>query len=281
MVITAKTVSELRERTGAALMDCKRALEATGGDMEAAVDHLRKTGLKSAEKRAGRSTAEGRVAVLVARDGRSGAIVALTSETDFVARTDDFKSLLGELVALAHTSQVRTPDELLARPLRGGTAGDAVKQLSGKLGENVQVPQVAAFTNARGFVGGYVHHNDRTGALASVTCDAPAEKASAFLKELGMHIAFARPQALTREAIAPEVVARERAVHAESEEVLSKPAERRDKIVAGKLEKFFTTVALLEQPWYRDDKLDVRKALAAALGPGARIEGFALVQVGS
>lgn len=281
MAITAKMVQELRERTGAALMDCKRALESSAGDLEAAIDNLRKAGLKSADKRAGRSTAEGRVQACFAPDGRSGAMVALTSETDFVARTEDFKVLLTKLARVAFEKKLASPEALLEQQLEGASVQDAIKGLSGKLGENVQVPKVAFLEAPKGQVGGYVHHNDKIAALVAVDSDAPAAKLQTFLKDLGMHVTFARPQALVREEIPADAVEREKAVLADSEDVKSKPQDKRERILAGKLEKFYAGLALLEQPWFKDDKLSVAKVLAAELGPSARIRGFALFVVGA
>lgn len=281
MAITAKMVQELRERTGAALMDCKRALESSAGDLEAAIDNLRKAGLKSADKRAGRSTAEGRVQACFAPDGRSGAMVALTSETDFVARTEDFKVLLTKLARVAFERKLASPEALLEQNLEGASVQDAIKGLSGKLGENVQVPKVAFLEAPKGQVGGYVHHNDKIAALVAVDSDAPAAKLQTFLKDLGMHVTFARPQALVREEIPADAVEREKAVLADSEDVKSKPEDKRERILAGKLEKFYAGLALLEQPWFKDDKLSVAKVLAAELGPSARIRGFALFVVGA
>lgn len=281
MAITAKMVQELRERTGAALMDCKRALESSAGDLEAAIDNLRKAGLKSADKRAGRSTAEGRVQACFAPDGRSGAMVALTSETDFVARTEDFKVLLTKLARVAFEKKLASPEALLEQKLEGASVQDAIKGLSGKLGENVQVPKVAFLEAPKGQVGGYVHHNDKIAALVAVDSDAPAAKLQTFLKDLGMHVTFARPQALVREEIPADAVEREKAVLADSEDVKSKPEDKRERILAGKLEKFYAGLALLEQPWFKDDKLSVAKVLAAELGPSARIRGFALFVVGA
>jgi len=280
MAITAKMVQELRARTGAALMECKRALESSAGDVEAAIDGLRKAGLKSADKRAGRSTAEGRVGAQFAPDGHSGVMLALTSETDFVARTEDFKSLLAKLTQAAFDAKLSTPEALLEQSIDGAAAQEAIKALSGKLGENVQVPQVAFLSNPGGYVGGYVHHNDKVAGLVSVSSKAAPEKVQAFLKDLGMHVTFARPQALQRSEIAPEAVEREKAVIADSEDVKSKPADKHERIITGKLEKFFAGLALVEQPWFKDDKQTVTKVLASELGADATIEGFALFVVG-
>jgi elongation factor Ts len=183
---------------------------------------------------------------------------------------------------VAFERKLTSPEALLEQKLDGGTlAQEAIKGLSGKLGENVQVPKVAFLEAPKGQVGGYVHHNDKIAALVAVDSDAPAAKLQTFLKDLGMHVTFARPQALVREEIPADAVEREKAVLADSEDVKSKPEDKRERILAGKLEKFYAGLALLEQPWFKDDKLSVAKVLAAELGPTARIRGFALFVVGA
>jgi elongation factor Ts len=279
MNIDSKLVGKLRDASGAPLMDCKRALQEANGEFEAAFDLLRKKGLKNAEKRAGRKAGAGRVGTKIAPDQRRGAVVLMTSETDFVPPTDDFRSLLDKLAAVAYERKVGTPGALLEQPLEGSTVAEALKALTGKCGENVEAPLVAYFENAKGYVGGYVHHDNKTAGFCSATTDAPKEKALEFLKQLGMHVTFAKPQALSRQQIPADAIEREKAVYRESEDVLAKPEDKREKIVQGKLEKYFSSVALLEQPWFKDDKLTVQKVLAAELGPAAKIEAFALFQV--
>jgi len=281
MDITPKMVADLRERTGAALMDCKRALVACNGDMNAAEDYLRKTGLKSAEKRAGRKAGAGRVQGQFAADNKSGAMVLMTSETDFVPPTDPFKLLQGKLVKLAFDKRITSPEALLEQTVGSESVQNALKELTAKCGENVELPTLAFYENKNGFVGGYIHHNEKTAGLASVTTKATPEKAAEFLKNLGMHITFAKPQALSREQIPADAVERERVVYLESDEVKAKPEDKRAMIVKGKLEKFFGTVVLPEQPWFKDDKLTVKKVLADTLGPDATIEAFTLFVVGA
>ncbi|MBL8804610.1 MAG: translation elongation factor Ts [Planctomycetes bacterium] len=279
--IDSKLVGKLRDMTGAALMDCKRALQEANGDIEAAVDLLRKKGLKNADKRAGRKAGAGRVHSIVSPDGRRGAMVLMTSETDFVPPTDDFKSLLERITQVAYDKRIGSASALLEQTLGGAPVAEALKALTGKCGENVEAPNVACFEVAKGAVGGYIHHDMKTAGFAAISTGASAEAAQEFLKELGMHIVFSRPQALERSQIPAEAVERERAVYAESDEVKSKPEDRRAKIVEGKLEKFFAGVALLEQPWFKDDKTTVRKKLSEALGADAKVEGFALFVVGA
>lgn len=283
MAITAAMVRELREKTGAAMMDCKKALAATEGDLEAAVDHLRKAGLKTAAKKEGRETNEGRVAATVADDCRSGSIVSVACETDFVANTEDFGTLMSDLTAIAHEGDLpaegRVSALLSSSHTSGATVEEHLKQVIGKLGENIQVADAARFTTSDGFVGSYVHHNHKIGALAAIKTEAASDAAGSVLKQLCQHIVNAKPQYLHREEVPADVIAREREVFRESDELKSKPAEIQDKIIDGKLNKFYADICLLEQGWIFDDKQSVAKAVEAALGKGSVVEFFSFQQV--
>jgi elongation factor Ts len=272
-------VQELRSKSGAGLMECKKALEATSGDLEAAFDHLRKAGLKTAAKKAGRIMGEGLVAADVAPDGSSGSMVALTCETDFVAKTDDFKALLAGICALARQKRIRDPEELSLASYQGSTVDDAIKQLSGRLGENMGIGNVATFTSESGRVGAYIHHNGKVGVLCSVSGKAAQPAMEAFLKDLGMHVAALRPFYVRRADVPEQEIAREKAIY--QEEVRGKPADIQEKILMGKLSSFFASTVLLEQPWVREDSVTVQQALARALGPQAQIEAFTRFQVGT
>jgi elongation factor Ts len=280
MEITATMVRDLRERTGAGLMECKRALEAASGDFEGAIDHLRKQGLKSAEKKASREMGEGRVAAFVGPKGRVGALIAVTCETDFMAATDDFK---GFLVALAKHVAEHAPKDLEELggqkfAASGTSVGDTVKGLVGKLGENIQIARAVRYENMNGRIGAYIHHTQKVGVLVDVTTDTPEDKAAEVLKELSMHVASLKPSAAKRAEIPAADVERERAIFLE--EVKSKPAEMQEKIIAGKLEKFYADAVLPEQKWVKDDTKTVQKVLDEALGKGARIERFTRLQIG-
>lgn len=285
MAVTAEAVKQLRERTGAGMMECKKALDEAQGDMEAAIDHLRKQGSKTAEKKASRETKEGRVAASVSDDGKTGALVGLSCETDFVAATPDFQSFLQLVVETAHSvvrgSGPEATAALMAAP--SGSNGDRIEtlltQVVGKLGENIRIASAARFEVERGVVAAYVHHNHKVGALVALGTGADRAKAEDVAKKLCQHIAFHKPRYLVRGEVPADVVERERKVHLESEELASRPAEMREKIVTGKIEKFFQASALVEQPWIFDDKLSVQKALAHELGADARIEAFALIEL--
>jgi elongation factor Ts len=280
MEITSQMVRDLRERSGAGLMERKRALEASKGDLEAAVDHLRKSGLKTAEKKADRETGEGRVSVYVGPKSRVGSIVALTCETDFVAKTEDFEKLLADLCVHVAEKNPPSPEALVEQPFREGkiSVGETLKLLVGKIGENMRVARSVRLENLKGRVGAYIHHDGKKGALVSVTTEAEEAVAAEALKELAMHVVVFNPSAARREEVPAELVERERAIYLE--EVKSKPAEMQEKIVTGKLEKFYADHALPEQKWMKDDTKTVQKIVEEKLGKGSRIEAFARIQIG-
>jgi elongation factor Ts len=280
--INPDMVRRLRERTGAGLMECKRALEGAAGDEEVAVDNLRKAGLKTAEKKASREMGEGRVASWIAPKSRVGAIVALTCETDFVANTEDFNALLAEIVQRVAQDNPASVDALLASKdsRNGQPIQESVKLFIGKLGENTQIARIQRYENMQGRVGTYVHHDKKKAALVSVTTGAEEDPAKQFLKELCQHIVskVPAPLAISREQIPQSEIDRERAIYLE--EVKDKPAEMQEKITKGKMDKFFADVILPEQKWVFDDTKTVQKVLEERLGKGAKIEGFTNIRIG-
>jgi len=282
--ITAKMVNDLRERSGAPMMQCKQALTTANGDVDKAFDELRKAGLKQADKKAGNEMGEGRLAALVAADGKSGALVALTCQTDFVAKGDEFQALVAEAAKLGLEQAPADVDALnkLKHSKTGVELGETVKLFVGKSGENTSIAKFQRFANKAGVVGSYVHHDAKKGALVSVTCSADAATAAPFLKQLCMHIVSAMPipVANTRAEIPAAEVERERAVLLELPDLKGKAPELQEKILKGRIEKFFAERVLSEQAWMLDDKLTVQKAVEAALGKGAVIAGFARFQIG-
>lgn len=280
--ITPDMVRRLRERTGAGLMECKKALAESNGDEEGAIDFLRKAGLKTAEKKSSREMGEGRIATWIAPKSRIGSLVALTCETDFVANTEDFNGLLDALVHAVADKNPANADALLLEKhaASGATLGEAIKLFVGKLGENTQVARLQRYENMQGRVGTYVHHDKKKAALVSVTTAADEDKAATFLKELSMHVVskVPAPLALTREEIPSAEVERERAIYLD--EVKDKPADMQEKIVRGKLEKFYADVILPEQKWVFDDTKTVQKVLEERLGAGSKIVGFTHVRIG-
>ncbi len=286
MTITAAKVRELRDMTGAGMMDCKKALESSSGDLEGAVDFLRKAGLKSAAKKAERETAEGRVLAVISEDGRRGHLLSIACETDFLSKGEGFQALLDEL---AEVVQNTDPDGLDAgdRPLltqgrsRGeGVVTDMIQAAIGQMGENIRVVDFARLENPSGQIGSYVHHDGKQAAMASVTTPADGAKAADALKALCQHIVVFRPEGTNREDIPAEVIERERSVILESDELQKKPEKIREKIVSGRMEKFYAEQVLSEQAWIHEGKTTVQKALADALGEGTKIERFASFKIG-
>jgi elongation factor Ts len=247
--------------------------------MEEAIDHLRKTGLKTAEKKASRSMGEGRVHALVTDDAKRGSLIAVTCETDFAAGTEDFGSLLSDLATLVLENEPADLEELRARKWsRAPSVELGIKAVIGKLGENISVAEIRRMENPKGYVHAYVHHDGKQGAMVSVTTDAAPEAAAEALKTLCQHVVVFRAPYLSRADVPADLIEREKAIY--REEVASKPANIQDKIIAGKLEKFYADNVLTEQPWVMDDKQTVRKALAAALGGAPEIADYARFRIG-
>ncbi|MFO1010177.1 MAG: translation elongation factor Ts [Planctomycetota bacterium] len=261
----------------------KDALRRANGDVDAAFDELRKAGL-SEERKRGTVHRSGGIATAFAADARAGAIVLLACQTDFVARGDSFRALLAELARLVLEHAPRDVEALgaLEHPTSGVTVREAVERLGRETGEELKLAACERFANATGRVGGYVHHDGKKGALVSVTTGADEAQANAFLKLLSMHVvsAWPTPIVVTRDEITPAVIERERGVLLELPDLKGKPAELQEKILKGRMETFFAERVLSEQAWMLDDKLTVQKAVEAALGKGAKIDGFARFQIG-
>jgi elongation factor Ts len=274
MGISAADVKELRERTGAGMMDCKRALEETDGNVEAAIDLLRSRGAAKAAKRAGREASEGTVAVHV--EGGVGALVELNCETDFVARNDTFQSLARQLaqhVARNASEGLGSGEEVAEQPFLGGDAsvGAVVTEASATTGENVVLRRFARFEATDGALGSYVHMTGRIGVLVEVDGSAGENAA----RDVAMHIAAARPLAVTSSEIPADVVQRERAVYLEQVRQEGKPEHIQEKIVEGKLRKFYQEQTLMEQAYVKDPD----RTVAEVLG-GATVRRFARFELG-
>jgi elongation factor Ts len=269
--ISANLVKELRERTGAGMMECKKALVATGGDIEAAVDLMRKQGLAKADKKAGRIAAEGRVAAIVAADGKSGALVEVNCETDFVAGGADFRAFTDELAELALATRPADLDALLAQRTRSGTTVEETRRaLIARIGENIGVRRYTVL-EASDRIGSYLH-GSRIGVL--VACRGGDD---ALARDMAMHIAASRPQYATDAEVPPAVLDKEREILTEQASGEGKPPEIVAKMVEGRLRKHLAEVTLAGQPFVKDPDVKVGKLLADA---GAAVESFARFEVG-
>jgi elongation factor Ts len=285
---TAKDVSTLRQRTSAGMMDCKKALEENQGDMDQAVEWLRKKGIARGENRAGRTASEGKVVAVTSPDGRSGAIVELNCETDFVARNDVFVQTAGTIAStlLADQSQngtVGTADgSALMRAKFGDSASltDALKQFTGTIGENIVLRRYARFSGS-GAVGAYVHHNGKVGTLvelAGITGDEGTQLARTIAEHVTAGVPTV-PVAVNRTDVSPELVERERRIFSEQAAASGKPANIIEKMVGGRIDKYYKEVTLVDQPWVRDDSKSIAD-LVKATGAGVSILRFARFQIG-
>jgi len=286
MNITSKMVRELRDQTGAGMMECKKALTESAGSIADAIDLLRKSGLKAAGKKAERSTGEGRVFAAHADGGRRAHLCGLACETDFLAKTDDFKAFVASLeehVRGQDPSGLEGERPLLEQPFQGEGAplSEVLKEAAGGFGENTRLTHCVRMENAKGLVGTYVHHDGKQGAIVSVTTGADAAAAAEALRGLCQHIVVFSPQHTNREDVPASEVQREREVILAADDMKSKPEELREKIVLGRLNSFYAQHVLAEQPWILDDKRTVQKALEKALGSGAKIHSFQRVHLGS
>ncbi len=285
--ITAVLVKELRVISGAGMMDCKKALTETGGDLEQASDWLRRKGLAAAAKKAGRVAAEGLVGV--AAEGKIGALVELNSETDFVARNEQFQALVAAATKLA--LEAGDIESLKARkiPSDGQSVAEKLTQLVAKIGENMNLRRMARMSVGEGLVASYMHNQaapglGKIGVLVGLESAGNKEKLAALGKQIAMHVAAANPQALTIDQVDPRVLERERAVLTEQASVTGKPAEIIAKMVEGRLRKYYEDVVLLEQPYVIDNgESRVKQVLERAakeIGAPVRIAGFVRMALG-
>jgi elongation factor Ts len=286
MTITAGMVKDLREKTGAGMMDCKSALAETQGDVEAAIDLLRKKGLAKAAKKGGRIAADGLIGLAVS-DGK-GAIVEVNSETDFVARGDGFQAFVREVSKLALKADGDL-DRLLTSPFpSGGTTAEALTNLIAKLGENMSIRRSSGLSVSPGVVASYIHNAigpdlGKIGVLVAVESSGDPAKVAALGKQIAMHIAAASPIAVNPGDVPADIVARERAIFAEQARESGKPANVIEKMVEGRLRKFYEEQVLLQQIFVIDGETPVNKVLENAskeLGAKVQVKAFLRFQVG-
>ncbi|MEO6581478.1 MAG: translation elongation factor Ts [Sphingomicrobium sp.] len=284
--ITAAAVKELRERTGAGMMDCKKALAETQGELELAVDWLRAKGLAAAAKKAGRTAAEGLVGVAV--EGTRGAVVEVNSETDFVAKNEQFQAFVHKVAQLSLTSAGDIDALGAAQFPGGGTVAEALNDSIAKIGENQSLRRTAVVEVGLGAVVPYVHNSvapglGKIGVLVALESDAPAATLQALGKQLAMHIAAANPLALDADSLSPALIERERGVAVEKAKESGKPANIVEKMVEGSIAKFRKDNALLSQLFLIDNKTPVADVVAAAgkdAGTKIDLAGFVRFQIG-
>lgn len=275
---SAADVAALRKASGAGMMDCKTALEESGGDLEAAKEWLRKKGLAGAGKRAGRAAEQGAIEVLV--EGGVGAIAELTAETDFVAKGADFTGTVARLARLAVDAG---KEELADLEFEGTTVGEHITQLAAKLGENVALGRVVLFETADGLLDGYKHVQNERGTIGVLVelggVDPGDSKAREVAHDVALHIASAAPRWLSRDDVPADVVEKERSVLEELSRNEGKPENALPKIIEGRMNGFFKDNCLLEQGFVKEPKTSIAKVVEG-LGGDAVVRRFARVKIG-
>lgn len=269
MSISASMVKELRERTGAGMMECKKALVETDGDMDAAAESLRKSGQAKADKKAGRVAADGRVVIAVGDDG--AAVVEINSETDFVAKDENFVAFAEAVVSVALDGKIADVEALNAAALADGRSVEQARtELVTKVGENISVRRVAQIA-ASGLLGSYVH-NARIGAIVALSGGD-----ASLARDVAMHISASSPVCIDETGVPAETLERERRIFTEQAQESGKPAEIVEKMVTGRIAKFLKEITLLGQPFVKDPDLTVGKLLKDA---GATVNAFVRFEVG-
>ncbi len=283
-MISAAMVKELRERTGAGMMDCKKALTETNGDMEAAIDYLREKGLSQAAKKSGRVAAEGLVAIGFSADGKQGAIIEVNSETDFVAKNEEFVNMVNEFVQVVLDNNYTTVDELLAGKLGDGTVKDELTAKIAKIGENMTIRRFAKFDAADSVCAGYIHGGGKIGVLVEFATDAAnIDPIKTMGRDVAMQVASMNPQFVDEKGVDPEYMEHEKNILMQQALNEGKPAEIVEKMVVGRLKKELKETCLLEQKFVKDGDINVAayvKQIAKACGADVTVKSFVRYEVG-
>lgn len=273
ITISAAMVKELRERTASGMMECKKALVEANGDMELAIENMRKSGLAKADKKSGRIAAEGIIGVKVSDDGKAVAIVDVNCETDFVAKADDFVNFVNNVTVALLNSDIETEEQLLAMKLADGTIVDEVRRgLIAKLGENITVRRFQKYRTATGGGTACYLHGNKIGVIVEL-----AKADDQLGKDIAMHIAASKPTCVSDEQVPAELIEKEKEIFSAQAAESGKPAEIIEKMVVGRISKFLAEITLLGQPFIKDDKVTVAKLLASK---GNSVIRFARLEVG-
>lgn len=283
MDISAQVVKELREKTGAGMMDCKKALGEAAGDMEKAVSILREKGIAKAASKEGRKTSEGIVVAAIDSGDTLGTMVEINCETDFVARTDKFRDFAKHLALNIGPMSVTSVDDLLNQTVNGKSVGDIVKETIGALGENMAIKRFVRFKTGD-YITSYIHPGDKLGVMVEISGGSGSDdRFRTFARDVAMQVAATSPMCVRREELDHSVLAKEREIYRQQALNEGKPEKIIDKIADGKLEKFYSEVVLMEQLFVKDNDKTIGslvKETAAALGKNITIKRFARYRLG-
>ncbi|MGA7162105.1 MAG: translation elongation factor Ts [Bacteroidota bacterium] len=265
MAITSEAVKNLREKTGAGMMDCKRALEATNGDMEKAIEYLRKKGAATAEKRADRVANQGMIVTKVANGGKLGVIVEINSETDFVARSQDFIQFANDVASIIERQVPKSIVELLALQYNEKrTVADALSDLVGKIGEKIEIKRFDVVTADNSVIEAYTHMGSKIGVLVELTTGAASEEVKTIARDVAMQTAAMSPNVVSREQVQKNTIERELDIYRQQAKNEGKPDQVVERIATGRLEKYFQEVVLLEQSFIKDASKSIKEVLQDA-----------------
>jgi elongation factor Ts len=271
MSITASMVKELRERTGSGMMECKKALVEADGNMDAAIEQMRKSGLAKADKKSDRTAAEGRVGVKISADGKIAAMVDINSETDFVSKGDDFCAFVDVVTEALLENNIESNEQLLAMKLSDGKSVDEVRRsLIAKLGENITIRRFERFVTEGG-AGCYLHGGS-IGVIVELSQVDPE-----LAKDVAMHVAASKPLYISEDQVPAEMVEKEKNIFVAQAEKSGKPAEIIEKMITGRIKKYLAEITLVGQPFIKDDKVTVGKLVA---GKGSAVTKFSRFEVG-
>jgi len=288
MSVSADDVKKLRESTGAGIMDCKNALKETNGDYDQAVDYLRKKGIAKAEKKASREAKDGIIESYIHPSSKLGVILEINCETDFVAKTDDFKKFVTSVAAHIAAKQPKDVAELNGQPLMDGKSVEEIrKEIVGKLGENITIKRFEIYPYKNGLIEKYIHPGSKLGVLVEVNTESDAISQSAefrnFIHDIAMQIAASNPLVVKRDELSQQVLEREMNIYKSQAQEQKKPEAIAEKIALGKMSKFYEEVCLLEQSYIKDPNVtiqDLLKQLVAKVGHPVVIRRFVRYQLG-
>lgn len=279
-MITAQMVKDLRERTGAGMMDCKKALSESNGDPEKAIEYLREKGLAAAAKKAGRVAAEGLVKAYISDDKKVGSLVEVNCETDFVAANEDFVNLVNNVAKQASVSVSKTVEEFVNEPYiedNNIKVQDAVTALIAKLGENMNVRRFTNFSVENGVIESYIHGGGRIGVLVKLNCDKQSEVLNTVAKDIAMQVAASNPLFLSREYVDADTMEKEKEIYRVQALNEGKPEKIVEKMVEGRIQKYYKEVCLVDQVWVKDPELTISKYLqqkSKEIGSTITVDGF-------
>ncbi|MDG1687458.1 MAG: translation elongation factor Ts [Gammaproteobacteria bacterium] len=272
MAITAALVKELRERTGSGMMECKKALVESNGDIDVAIETMRKAGLAKADKKSDRVAAEGVIAIETSADGKNAVMLEVNSETDFVAKADDFINFVAQVGKVVLDKSPADVDAMMALPFDGGESIDTARQaLIAKIGENIQIRRFSMMSVEDGVIGSY-RHGDRIGSMVTISGGDMT-----LAKDIAMHVAASRPQAISGADLPSDLLDKERDIVATQARDSGKPEAIIEKMVEGRMKKFVNEISLLGQSFVKDPDVTVEKLVANA---GATVSEFAFFEVG-